>query len=36
MVAFVVFAAWAAGAKNIAPAANNPNPTEKMKFWPAP
>jgi hypothetical protein len=32
----VVFAARAAGAKNIATAANNPNPTGKMKFWPTP
>ena len=36
MVAFVVFAARAAGAKNIATAANNPSPMGKMKFWPAP
>ena len=36
MVAFVVSAARAAGAKNIATAANNPNPADKMKFWPAP
>ena len=36
MVAFVVFAARAVVAKNIATAANNPNPEEKMKFRPPP
>jgi hypothetical protein len=36
MVAFVVSAARATGAKNNATAANNPNPADKIKLWPAP